>query len=106
MNPQRPNQKIIIKALRDPEFKKRLIQSPKATLEKELKLQLPKDLEIQVLEEKENTVYLIIPFLDSDNVTEDELSSLSAGGPGRTVGGCPTKVACPTRIVNEIKECR
>ena len=75
---------IILKAMTDPEFRKRLIADPKQVLESEFsvclgrKVSLPANFRIKVLEESENTAYLIIPrvsqpddlptasFLDSD----------------------------------------
>lgn len=90
-------QDLILKALKDSEFKKRLLKNTKATIEKELNVQIPNDIEIQALEEKENTLYLIIPSLDSNTMTEQELSSLSAGGYKTIIGYCPTKHGCQTR---------
>lgn len=72
--------KIISKALKDPEFKKRLLQNPKKTIEAELKITIPGHIQLEVLEETEKKKYLILPKLsDKSEIREKELEAISGG---------------------------
>jgi hypothetical protein len=66
---------LVAKAWRDKDFKNRLLAEPKATLMQELDLEFQKDVRVTVLEESENQVYIIIPFLPEFALadTEDDL---------------------------------
>lgn len=73
------NQKeLILKALKDPNFKKKLLAQPKKTIEEEFKISIPSDIEIHVLQETENKHYLVLPFISSD-LSEKELEQIAAG---------------------------
>lgn len=74
--------RIIIKALKDPEFKKRLMKNPRATLEKELNIQIPQEIDLQILEETGHKKYLILPNVDLNEVNDTELNTLAAGAAG------------------------
>lgn len=72
---------LIAKTWKDEAFKQELISSPKAVIERELGQQLTEHLEIRVLEENSNTLYLVLPR--SPQVTEelsDEALEVIAGG--------------------------
>jgi Nitrile hydratase, alpha chain len=66
---------LITRALKDEEFKQELIANPKALIEKELGAKLSEDLEIKVLEETENTLYLVLPCNPYEGISEEELQS-------------------------------
>lgn len=71
---------IIKKAHKDPEFKKRLLQNPKKTIESELKIIIPNNIQIEVLEETEKKKYLILPHLSENaEIAKKELESISGG---------------------------
>ena len=74
--------KIIEKALKDQEFRESLLTNSKATLEKELGTKFPEGIEIKVLEETENTLYLVLPPSPIPKGTElsDEQLEAVAGG--------------------------
>jgi hypothetical protein len=57
------------KSLEDENFRQRLLDDPKGTLEQELGGALPEGLEVRVVEESSDTIYLVLP-------------SASAGGEG------------------------
>lgn len=52
---------LIKKAWENEEFKKELLQNPKATIEKTLQIQIPEDVEIAVVQETPKKMYLVIP---------------------------------------------
>jgi hypothetical protein len=66
---------LITRALKNEEFKQELIANPKALIEKELGAKLSEGLEIKVLEETENTLYLVLPCNPYEGISEEELQS-------------------------------
>lgn len=66
---------LITRALKDEDFRKELIANPKAVIENELGTKLPEDLEIKVLEETEDTVYMVLPCNPYEGVSEEELQA-------------------------------
>jgi Nitrile hydratase, alpha chain len=66
---------LITRALKNEEFKQELVANPKGAIEQELGVKLPEDLEIQVLEETENTLYLVLPCNPYEGIAEAELQS-------------------------------
>jgi hypothetical protein len=52
---------LIARAWYDESFKERLLADPKAAIEQELDLKLPKDLQVTVLEETPDTLVLLLP---------------------------------------------
>ncbi|OBR68022.1 hypothetical protein A7K91_18525 [Paenibacillus oryzae] len=52
---------IIEKAWVDEDFKKELIANPKAAIEKAFDLDIPADINVEVLEETSNHFYLVLP---------------------------------------------
>lgn len=57
---------VITKSWTDQAFKQDLLANPKAVIEKEFAKNIPEGLEIQVLEETTNILYLILPRLVDD----------------------------------------
>jgi hypothetical protein len=53
-----------------------LVANPKAVVEKELGAKLPEDLEIKVLEETEDTIYMVLPCNPYEGISEDHLKTL------------------------------
>lgn len=67
--------KLIGRAWEDEAFKQELLSNPKAVFEKESGQKLPKEVEIEVLQETPNKVYLVFPNNPvSDVAAEEELS--------------------------------
>ena len=66
--------KLIEQAWEDEAFKQELLSNPKAAFEKETGQELPKDLEIEVIQETANKVYLVLPNNPISATTEGELS--------------------------------
>ncbi|MEH2172738.1 NHLP leader peptide family RiPP precursor [Nostoc sp.] len=65
---------LIIKAWKDEAFKLELISNPNAVYARELGQIIPESVNIQVLEENSNTLYLVIPRSPADAEVSEELS--------------------------------
>ena len=72
--------KLIERAREDEAFKARLIQDPKAAIEDCLGAPVPDGIEIEVLEEKPNKLYLVLPVAREDMELSDEALEKVAGG--------------------------
>jgi hypothetical protein len=64
---------LITRALKDEGFKQEFLANPKGVVEKELGTKLPEELEINVLEETENTLYMVLPCNPYEGMSEEEL---------------------------------
>jgi len=74
---------LITRALNDENFRKELLANPKAVVEKEMgKLKegakLPNTLEVKVIEQPANTLYLILPTI-SDELSDEMLDKVTGG---------------------------
>ncbi|MCX6279431.1 MAG: NHLP leader peptide family RiPP precursor [Bacteroidetes bacterium] len=83
-------QYLIEKAMKDETFRKRLLENPKETIEQESRLKLPDSINIRVLQEDSETVYLVLPRTtdgaQEDELTETELASVAGGADGYSNG--------------------
>jgi hypothetical protein len=66
--------RLIEKGLEDESFRQRLLEDPKATVEEELGTRLPEDVRVVAMEEKADTVYLVLPLRSTDAQEAGELS--------------------------------
>lgn len=60
MNRKEVEEKLINRAWQDAAFKRSLMINPKATIQRE-GIDLPENVEIRVVEETSDTIYLVIP---------------------------------------------
>lgn len=81
--------KIIAKAWKDPEFKKKLLKNPRETIESFIKtesgfegMMIPKDYKIKVVEAEEKTLIISIPPAPQQvrNLSDAELELVAAAG--------------------------
>lgn len=75
--------RIIVKAMRDPQFKEELLRDPKGVIARESGTSLPAGVSVKVLEETPNTRYLVIPdvgFLPNLTELSSEMLASVAGG--------------------------
>jgi hypothetical protein len=77
---QQLQQYLAVKALQDPEFREKLLEAPKPTIEEEMGLNFPATLDVLVHEERLNTLHVV---LHVDLETTCALPS----GPEITAGG-------------------
>ncbi len=89
--------RLVGRAWEDEAFKQALLHNPRAAIQNATGLQLPDDINIKVLEETPDTLYLVLPADPlSQESAEGELSdaalAMVAGGGGR---GVPTSAGYP-----------
>ncbi|MGI2903280.1 NHLP leader peptide family RiPP precursor [Tolypothrix sp. VBCCA 56010] len=80
-------QKLIQRAWEDENFKQELLSNPKAVFARESGEELPKDLEIEVIQETANKVYLVLPTNPAPDITK-ELSEEALEAVAGGVSGC------------------
>jgi hypothetical protein len=82
-------QKLIERAWEDEKFKQELLSNPKAVFEKESGQELPKDIEIEVIQETDNKAYLVLPINPVPAAkTEEEISEEALEAVAGGVSGC------------------
>lgn len=74
---------VVAKAWKDEKFKKELISNPKAVISKEFGVQIPDNVNVKVLEENANNLYIILPTRPQveGELTDEQLQDV-AGGSG------------------------
>lgn len=78
-------QKLIQRAWEDENFKQELLSNPQAVYARESKEELPKNIEVEVLQETANKVYLVIPtnptpaMTDEEELSEEALETVAGG---------------------------
>jgi hypothetical protein len=75
-------QQLIEKAMKDTSFRHQLLVNPKEVIEAEFGQKIPEAIQINVLEEDANTVYLILPQVVQNpemELTEAELNAVAGG---------------------------
>jgi len=85
---------IILKAWKDPEYKKRLLESPKEVLQEELRkirpdAKLPENFQVFVHEETPNAVHMTLPVNPAEHdvaSSEEWMENASGGCIGVVVG--------------------
>ncbi|MBP2560096.1 hypothetical protein J2857_002865 [Neorhizobium galegae] len=75
---------IIARAWNDPMFRDRLVSDPRGVFLEEFGIEVPPDVELNVLVEKPGSIYLVIPndpsSLDQDELTEEQKQESAARG--------------------------
>ena len=83
--------KLIQRSMEDEDFRQRLLDDPKGTLEQELGTRLPDEVEVRVVQESADAIYLVLPSSASPlggqggEISDRELEAV-AGGDGGTWG--------------------
>jgi len=79
--------KIIAKAVKDEDFKKRLEKNPEETIKKDFGLEIPAGMKIKVIEDTETVRHLLIPRIaqaDLTELTETDIETVAAAGAPHT----------------------
>ncbi|MGF1470871.1 MAG: NHLP leader peptide family RiPP precursor [Rubrobacteraceae bacterium] len=83
--PEQMRQRLIQRSMEDEELRQRLLNDPKAAIEQEIGASLPEEVEIQAVEETQDTVYLVLPpkprsAAEGSELSEQELQGVAGGG--------------------------
>jgi hypothetical protein len=87
---------IVQRSMEDESFRQRLLDDPKGTVEQELGSGLPEGVQVRVVEETPDTIYLVLPRTSAlgeggGDLSDEALEAVSGGGPAVTsVLGSPT----------------
>jgi hypothetical protein len=75
--------RLVQRSLEDEEFRQRLLDDPKGTLEQELGSRLAESIEVRVVEESADTIYLVLPsaspFGEGGELSDEALESVAGG---------------------------
>jgi hypothetical protein len=83
--------RLINRSLEDEDFRQSLLDDPKGTAEQELGSHLPENIEVRVVEESADTIYLVLPFtraVGEGGELSDEALEAVAGGDSQGSGAC------------------
>ena len=77
-------QELMSKVMGDEKFRRALTERPKAVLQQEMARvgvyeELPDDLEVRVLEQPEQTLYIVVPGHGGGDMTDDDLHQVAGG---------------------------
>ena len=78
--------RLINTFLQDEDFRQRLLDDPKGTLEQELGRGLPEGVQVRVVEESADTIYLVLPSASAvgeggGSLSDQDLDAVSGGEP-------------------------
>jgi hypothetical protein len=75
--------RLIERGLEDESFRQRLLEEPRAALEEELGARLPAEVQIQVVEETQDTIYLVLPSAspigEGGELSDQQLEAVAGG---------------------------
>lgn len=76
--------KLIQRSLEDEEFRRRLLDDPKGTVEQEIGTRLPQEIKVRVVEESTDTIYLVLPRSsplggEGEELSDRELDAVAGG---------------------------
>ena len=78
--------KLIQRSLEDEDFRQRLLDDPRGTIEQELGTRLPEGMEVRVVEESAQTIYLVLPSASplgqGGELSDQELDAVAGGDAG------------------------
>jgi hypothetical protein len=75
--------RLVQRSLEDEEFRQRLLDDPKGTMQQELGSRLPESVEVRVVEESADTIYLVLPSAsvvgEGGELSDEALESVAGG---------------------------
>ena len=80
---------LVGKAWNDEKFREQLISNPKEVIEQEFGQELPEEMNVEIIQEPLNALYIVLPAKpenDSDELDDEELEDIAGGRSRRTKG--------------------
>ena len=78
--------RLIERSLKDDDFRRRLLEDPEATIERELGFRLPEEVRMVAVEETPDTIYLVLPSVSplgqGEELSDRELEEVAGGETG------------------------
>jgi hypothetical protein len=75
--------RLVQRSLEDESFRQRLREEPRAALEEEIGARLPAEIQVQVVEETADTIYLVLPSAslvgEGGELSDRQLEALAGG---------------------------
>jgi hypothetical protein len=100
--------RLIQRSLQDEDFRQRLLDDPKGTLEQELGSGLPEGVQVRAVEESADTIYLVLPSASAlgdqgGELSDQELEAVAGGVGGKYTDNDDTcGRACDTSICTSL----
>jgi hypothetical protein len=100
--------RLINRSIEDEDFRQRLLDDPKGTLEQEMGSALPEGVQVRAVEESADTIYLVLPSASAlgdqgGELSEEELEAVAGGVGGKNTDNDPTcGRACDTSICTSL----
>jgi hypothetical protein len=75
--------RLVQRSLQDDDFRRRLLEDPKAAVEQELGRRLPEGVQVRAVEETPDTIYLVLPSSspvgEGGEISDRELEEVAGG---------------------------
>ena len=82
--------RLVQRSLQDDDFRRMLLEDPKAAVEQELGTRLPEDVRVVAVEETAQTIYLVLPSASplggGVELSDQELEAVAGGWDAQTAG--------------------
>lgn len=86
--------KLIAKACTDEAFRQQLLSNPKAVVEQEFGEALPEGINVEIIQEPANTLYIVLPAMpeSNDELNDEDLEAVAGGfAVTAVIYGAPSK---------------
>jgi len=71
--------RVFDRASSDPEFRSKLLSAPREAVVEMAEQPIPEFIKFEAVEEKRNTVILMVPLLETEELSDDDLEAVSGG---------------------------